>query len=205
MQDLEFTVERGQICVCCRPATASAPRARRSAWRWRWPTRVSSQGGGDYAGEPSRVGASPQTYHRPCVRRRVIAKGEPGSPGIASGPIALSAGEAEECARRGDPAVFVLLEAVEPDYPGFSVASGIVTTRGGMTSHAPVIARGKGLPCVTGASEILIEAHAFKVGDRKYRLGNELLSTDPRVVSSLELRQRSCDQFQMKFLPCVMV
>jgi pyruvate, orthophosphate dikinase len=88
---------------------------------------------------------------------RLLAKGLPAGPGAASGRIAFSADRAVEMARKGDPVVLVRVETSPEDIAGMHAAVGILTTRGGATSHAAVVARGMGKTCVVGAHEITVD------------------------------------------------
>jgi pyruvate,orthophosphate dikinase len=88
---------------------------------------------------------------------RMLAKGLPAGPGAASGRIAFTADRAVEMARKGDPVVLVRVETSPEDIAGMNAAVGILTTRGGITSHAAVVARGMGKTCVVGAGEITVD------------------------------------------------
>jgi pyruvate,orthophosphate dikinase len=96
----------------------------------------------------------------PRAPRHVLARGLPASPGAASGRIAFHADEAEDRASKGEKVILVRAETSPEDIHGMHAAQGILTTRGGMTSHAAVVARGMGRPCVTGAGELRIDANA---------------------------------------------
>ena len=87
----------------------------------------------------------------------MLARGLPASPGAASGKIVFSADEAESCASRGEAVILVRIETSPEDIHGMHAARGILTTRGGMTSHAAVVARGMGRPCVAGAGDLRID------------------------------------------------
>ena len=84
----------------------------------------------------------------------MIARGLPATPGAASGQVVFTADEAEDRAAKGDEVILVRVETSPEDIHGMHAAAGILTTRGGMTSHAAVVARGMGRPCVSGAGEI---------------------------------------------------
>jgi len=88
--------------------------------------------------------------------KQVITKGLPASPGAASGQIVFSAEDAEEWVEKGKKVILVRIETSPEDISGMHVANGILTSRGGMTSHAAVVARGMGKPCVSGAGELKI-------------------------------------------------
>jgi pyruvate,orthophosphate dikinase len=93
----------------------------------------------------------------PKAPRQVIARGLPASPGAASGKVVFSADEAEKLAERGEQVILCRIETSPEDIHGMHAAQGILTTRGGMTSHAAVVARGMGRPCVAGAGELRID------------------------------------------------
>lgn len=93
----------------------------------------------------------------PSATRDVVGRGLPASPGAASGQIVFTAEEAEEWVKAGKKVILVRNETSPEDIGGMHVAEGILTTRGGMTSHAAVVARGMGTPCVSGAGEIKVD------------------------------------------------
>jgi pyruvate,orthophosphate dikinase len=92
----------------------------------------------------------------PNAERKVIAKGLPASPGAVSGRVVFSADEAERLAKEGQDVILVRIETSPDDIHGMHAAKGILTARGGMTSHAAVVARGMGKACVCGAGDIQI-------------------------------------------------
>ena len=96
----------------------------------------------------------------------MIAKGLPASPGAASGIVVFTADDAERRANDGEKVMMVRIETSPEDIHGMHAAQGILTTRGGMTSHAAVVARGMGRPCVSGAGSIQVDyaAKTFSVG-----------------------------------------
>lgn len=93
----------------------------------------------------------------PKAEKNIIAKGLPASPGAAAGTVVFSADEAERKALAGDKVILVRIETSPEDIHGMHAAEGILTTRGGMTSHAAVVARGMGRPCVAGAGSITVD------------------------------------------------
>ena len=93
----------------------------------------------------------------PKAERKVIATGLPASPGAASGEIVFSADEAEAMKAQGKKVILVRVETSPEDIHGMHAAEGILTTRGGMTSHAAVVARGMGKPCVSGAGSLRVD------------------------------------------------
>ena len=111
----------------------------------------------------------------PNARRTLLAKGLPASPGAASGAVVFSADEAESRAVKGEAVILVRVETSPEDIHGMNAARGILTTRGGMTSHAAVVARGMGRACVAGAGGIVVDYNA------------QTLSTAGRVVRAGEI------------------
>ena len=109
----------------------------------------------------------------PSVEREVIATGLPSSPGAASGEIVLSADDAEALKAKGKRVILVRVETSPEDIHGMHAAEGILTTRGGMTSHAAVVARGMGKPCVSGAGSLRVDyaAGTVSVGSHVFRQG----------------------------------
>src|SRR6202044_2849180 len=117
----------------------------------------------DEAEAVMRVNPSPlhQLLHPildPKAPRTLLGKGLPASPGAASGTVVFSADEAESRAAKGETVILVRIETSPEDIHGMHAAKGILTTRGGMTSHAAVVARGMGRPCVAGAGMLKIDA-----------------------------------------------
>ena len=93
----------------------------------------------------------------PKAKTTILARGLPASPGAASGEVVFSADEAELLAVRGEAVILVRIETSPEDIHGMHAAKGILTTRGGMTSHAAVVARGMGRPCVAGAGDLRVD------------------------------------------------
>ena len=108
------------------------------------------------------------------VKKEIIAKGLPASPGAASGKVVFSADQAESMGHQKEDTILVRVETSPEDIHGMHAAKGILTARGGMTSHAAVVARGMGRPCVSGSGEINIdyESKEFKVGDLVVKEGD---------------------------------
>ena len=110
----------------------------------------------------------------PKAEKDIIAKGLPASPGAASGKITFTADDAEMLKAQNQKTILVRLETSPEDIHGMNAAEGILTCRGGMTSHAAVVARGMGKPCVSGSGTIQIDYQSkeFKVGERVYKEGD---------------------------------
>jgi pyruvate,orthophosphate dikinase len=176
MQDIEFTVERGRLYML---QTRGGKRTAQAALR----IAVDMVGEGliDAATAVRRVdpAALDQLLHPtldPAAPRQIFARGLPASPGAAAGAVVFSADEAERRAKAGEAVVLVRVETSPEDIHGMHAATGILTTRGGMTSHAAVVARGMGRPCVAGAGEIRIDYAAghMTVRDRRIRAGERI-------------------------------
>lgn len=110
----------------------------------------------------------------PKAPKNVIAKGLPASPGAASGKVVFSADEAETLAGKGEDVILVRAETSPEDIHGMNAARGILTSRGGMTSHAAVVARGMGRPCVSGAGGVQIDykAQKFTASGKEFKAGD---------------------------------
>ncbi|WP_420562238.1 pyruvate, phosphate dikinase [Thalassobaculum sp.] len=113
----------------------------------------------------------------PEAERNVIAKGLPASPGAASGKVVFSADNAEAAAREGERVILVRIETSPEDIHGMHAAEGILTTRGGMTSHAAVVARGMGRPCVSGAGNIRVD-----YANKKFFVGGTEVAAGDRIT-----------------------
>ncbi|WP_423142418.1 pyruvate, phosphate dikinase [Parablastomonas sp. CN1-191] len=174
MQDIEFTVERGKLWML---QTRSGKRTARAALRMA--VEMVEEGLIDRKAAILRVDpmALDQLLHPtldPEAPREVLGSGLPASPGAASGAIVLDADTAERRAALGEAVVLVRVETSPEDIHGMHAARGILTARGGMTSHAAVVARGMGRPCVSGASSISIDmqARTLRIGARQLAEGD---------------------------------
>jgi pyruvate,orthophosphate dikinase len=156
MQDVEFTVERGKLWML---QSRSGKRTSKAALRIA--VEMTNEGLIDKETAIARVDplSLEQLLHPaldPTAARHVIATGLPASPGAASGEIVFSASDAEQMKSAGRKVILVRIETSPEDILGMHAAEGILTTRGGMTSHAAVVARGMGKPCVSGAGTIRV-------------------------------------------------
>ncbi|WP_186396254.1 pyruvate, phosphate dikinase [Stappia sp. TSB10GB4] len=174
MQDLEFTIERGRLWML---QTRSGKRTARAALK----IAVEMADEGLITTEEAVMRVDPaaldQLLHPmidPAAERDVIATGLPASPGAASGAIVFSSDEAEEAKAAGRKVILVRVETSPEDIHGMHAAEGILTTRGGMTSHAAVVARGMGKPCVSGAGALRIDYRTatLTVSGRKLAKGD---------------------------------
>ena len=157
LQDMEFTVERGKLWML---QTRNGKRTARAALRVAVEMAEEGLITRDDAITRVEPGALDQLLH-PTIDAKskppAIATGLPASPGAASGEIVFSADDAEAAALAGKKVILVRVETSPEDIHGMHAAQGILTTRGGMTSHAAVVARGMGKPCVSGAGSIRID------------------------------------------------
>jgi pyruvate,orthophosphate dikinase len=171
MQDIEFTVERGRLFML---QTRSGKRTAKAALKIA--VDMARQGLVTEEEAVLRIdpGALDQLLHPtldPKAERRVIAKGLPASPGAACGVAVFDADTAERYAALGEKVILVRVETSPEDIHGMHAAQGILTARGGMTSHAAVVARGMGRPCVSGAGGLQIDPKAklMRVGGVEVR------------------------------------
>ncbi|HZS65150.1 MAG TPA: pyruvate, phosphate dikinase [Xanthobacteraceae bacterium] len=160
MQDMEFTVEQGKLWML---QTRTGKRTAKAALRIAVDLAQSGLISQQEAVTRVEPGSLDQLLHPtidPKAERKVIATGLPASPGAASGEVIFSSDEAEKAKADGRKVILVRVETSPEDIHGMHAAEGILTARGGMTSHAAVVARGMGKPCVSGAGGIRIDAAA---------------------------------------------
>ena len=174
MQDLEFTVEQGKLWML---QTRAGKRTAKAALKIA--VDLASEGLISRKEAIARIepAALDQLLHPtidPKAERQVIATGLPASPGAASGEIVFSADEAETLKAKDKRVILVRVETSPEDIHGMHAAEGILTTRGGMTSHAAVVARGMGKPCVSGAGALRIDyaAGTMSVAGRTFKAGD---------------------------------
>jgi pyruvate, orthophosphate dikinase len=157
MQDIEFTVERGKLWMLqTRTAKRTAQAALKIAVSLVEEGRI-DRNEAIRRIEPDSLDQLLHPMLDPAAKTTVLARGLPASPGAASGRIVFSADEAEAAAARGEAVILVRIETSPEDIHGMHAARGILTTRGGMTSHAAVVARGMGRPCVAGAGDLRVD------------------------------------------------
>jgi pyruvate,orthophosphate dikinase len=160
MQDIEFTVQRGKLYML---QTRNGKRTAKAALKIA--VDMVHEGLIDKREAVARIvpASLDQLLHPtldPKATRKVIAKGLPASPGAASGKVVFTADAAEKQARAGEKVILVRRETSPEDIHGMHAAEGILTSTGGMTSHAAVVARGMGKPCVAGAGDVRIDGKA---------------------------------------------
>nr|WP_294576886.1 pyruvate, phosphate dikinase [uncultured Rhodopila sp.] len=179
MQDIEFTVQQHKLYML---QTRNGKRTAQASLRMA--VEMAHEGLIDKAEAVMRVNPSSldQLLHPtldPKAPRTLLGKGLPASPGAASGSVVFSADEAESRAGKGEAVILVRVETSPEDIHGMHAAQGILTTRGGMTSHAAVVARGMGRPCVAGAGGISVDynSQTLSAGGKTVRAG-EIITLD---------------------------
>ena len=174
MQDIEFTVENNKLWIL---QTRSGKRTARAAIKIAVDMvreKLISNKEAVLRVDPNTLDTLLHPTLNEKAEKKVIALGLPASPGAASGKVTFSADEAERLKEQMHGTILVRIETSPEDINGMHAAKGILTARGGMTSHAAVIARGMGKPCVSGSSEIKIdyENKLFKAGNFKIKEGD---------------------------------
>jgi pyruvate,orthophosphate dikinase len=203
MQDIEFTIQEGQLWIL------QTRRGKRTGIAMvRVAVDLVQEGILDPQGaieriDPDKLSEVMHPTIDPDNKPPVLVKGLPASPGAAVGRVVFSAGQAEDWANRGEQVILVRTETSPEDIHGMKAAAGILTARGGMTSHAAVVARGMGRPCVTAATQLRVD-HArerFSVGERTLAKGDVLTvdgSTGEVFVGSASLIPASVpDEFEV--------
>src|SRR5664280_2694909 len=174
MQDMEFTVEQGKLWML---QTRGGKRTAKAALR----IAVELANEGLISKKDAVMRIDPASLDQllhptidPSAKRDVIATGLPASPGAASGEIVLSSDEAAKLQADGRKVILVRIETSPEDIHGMHAAEGILTTRGGMTSHAAVVARGMGKPCVSGCGTIRVDygRGTMSIGGRTFKTGD---------------------------------
>ncbi|MGB4197718.1 MAG: pyruvate, phosphate dikinase [Tepidanaerobacteraceae bacterium] len=179
MQDIEFTIENGKLYIL---QTRNGKRTAQAAVK----IAVDMVHEGLISKEQAIIqvpaGQLETLLHRridPNAKVEAVAKGLPASPGAASGSVVFDPDEAEVMGNDGKKVILVRTETTPDDIHGIVAAQGVLTSRGGMTSHAAVVARGMGKPCVSGCEAIRIdyEKEEFQVGDTVVKKG-DIISID---------------------------
>lgn len=174
MQDMEFTVEQGKLWML---QTRGGKRTAKAALR----IAVELANEGLISKKEAVIRIDPASLDQllhptidPAAKRDVIATGLPASPGAASGEIVFSSDEAAKLQADGRKVILVRIETSPEDIHGMHAAEGILTTRGGMTSHAAVVARGMGKPCVSGCGTIRVDygRGTMSIGSRSFKTGD---------------------------------
>jgi len=179
MQDIEFTVQQNKLYML---QTRTGKRTAAASLR----IAVEMAQGGLITRQEAVMRVNAQALDQllhptldPKAPRTLLSKGLPASPGAASGAVVFSADDAEMRAAKGEAVILVRIETSPEDIHGMHAARGILTTRGGMTSHAAVVARGMGRPCVAGAGGVSVDygARTLSAGGKVIR-GGETVTID---------------------------
>ena len=174
MQDIEFTIQNGKVWML---QTRSGKRTAEAAVK----IAVDLAGEDVISREEAVLRVDPSSFTQllhptidPAAEKDLLTTGLPASPGAASGEIVFSSDEAERQKQQGRTVILVRTETSPEDIHGMHASAGILTARGGMTSHAAVVARGMGVPCVSGAGAIRIneQAQTLSVGKRILKVGD---------------------------------
>ncbi|RKX90659.1 MAG: pyruvate, phosphate dikinase [Spirochaetes bacterium] len=174
MQDMEFTIQQKTLYILqTRNGKRTGPAALKIAVDMVKEKMISKEEA-VFRVTPDQLD---QLFHpmiNPKVKKTLgaIAKGLNASPGAATGQIVFTADEAEEWVKEGKRVLLVRKETSPEDIGGMDAAEGILTSTGGMTSHAAVVARGMGTPCVAGCKEVVVSGKSMKVGNKKYKEGD---------------------------------
>jgi pyruvate,orthophosphate dikinase len=174
MQDMEFTVEQGKLWMLqTRGGKRTAKAALRIAVELANEALISKKDAVMRI-DPASLDQLLHPTIDPAAKRDVIATGLPASPGAASGEIVFSSDEAAKLQADGRKVILVRIETSPEDIHGMHAAEGILTTRGGMTSHAAVVARGMGKPCVSGCGTIRVDygRGTMSIGSRTFKTGD---------------------------------
>eukprot|EP00930_Biecheleria_cincta_P058376 TRINITY_DN44210_c0_g1_i1.p1 TRINITY_DN44210_c0_g1~~TRINITY_DN44210_c0_g1_i1.p1 ORF type:complete len:912 (-),score=192.53 TRINITY_DN44210_c0_g1_i1:86-2821(-) len=157
MQDIEFTIQRGKLYML---QTRTGKRTTHAALQ----IAVDMAQEGLISRSDAVMRLKPELLDQllhptldPNAEKKILAKGLPASPGAACGKAMFSADEAEQRAKNGEKVILVRMETSPEDIGGIHAAQGVLTSRGGMTSHAAVVARGMGRPCVAGAADVQVD------------------------------------------------
>ncbi len=214
MQDMEFTIEQEKLFIL---QTRNGKRTGAAAVK----TAVDMVAEKMITKAEAVMRVSPdqldQLFHPmidPKSRKghSVIAKGLNASPGAASGQIVFSADEAEEWVKDGKKVLLVRKETSPEDIGGMDAAEGILTSTGGMTSHAAVVARGMGTPCVAGCKDVVVSGKSMTVNGKKYKEGDiitidgttgeviegEVKLINPKITKDLEVFLGWADEIRLK-------
>jgi len=194
MQDVEFTIQDGKLWML---QTRSGKRTAKAALK----IAVDMAEEGVITREEAIMRVDPlqlDTLLHPMIdpdaEKQIIASGLPASPGAACGEIVFDSDEAEKLAGQGKAVILVRIETSPEDIHGMHAAKGILTTRGGMTSHAAVVARGMGRPCVSGAGTIRIDytEETMLTGGKTLKKGETVTidgSTGQVLLGEVPMRQ----------------
>lgn len=203
MQDIEFTIEEGRLWIL---QTRSGKRTAQAALRIAVELveeKLITKKEAILRVEPEGLNQLLHPMLDPKVTKNIVARGLPASPGAASGVVVFSASEAERFADLGEKVILARVETSPEDIHGMYASEGILTSKGGMTSHAAVVARGMGKPCVVGASSVKIDYQdqVLRVGNIEIKAGGHLTidgETGEIIMGNVPtIRPKFSEYFQM--------
>ncbi len=178
MQDIEFTIESGKLYML---QTRTGKRTALAAVN----VATDLVKEGLITKEEALLRIEPQQLEQllykqidPNAKDKPFAKGLAASPGAAIGKLAFTVAEAQEAKRKGEKVILVRPETTPEDIAGIAAAEGVLTARGGMTSHAAVVTRGMGKPCIVGAEEIKIDQNAHTISVNSKPISSEYVTID---------------------------
>ena len=199
LQDIEFTVEEGKLYILqTRTGKRTAAAALRAAVEMVDEALISREEAVARI-DPGQLDQLLHPMIDPKAKIEVAARGLNASPGAASGAIVLDADTAEERGKAGEDVILVRWETTPDDYPRMRMSKGILTAHGGMTSHAAVVARGEGKPCVAGCEGLSIDykAGTVKIGEHELREGDVITidgGTGDVIVGAVPLVPPAIDE-----------
>ena len=194
MQDVEFTIQNRKLYML---QTRGGKRTTAAALR----IAVEMVEEGLITKEQAILRINPMSLDQllhptidPDAKKTLLARGLPASPGAAVGEVVFDSDEAEARVKAGHKVILCRTETSPEDIHGMHAAEGILTSRGGMTSHAAVVARGMGKPCVSGAADVVIDykTQTMKIGDKSFVAGDKLTldgSTGEVLLGEIAMRQ----------------
>ena len=218
MQDLEFTIQDGKLWLLQTRSGKRTGSAMVKIAMDMMDEKLISDETALLRIEPNKLNEllHPVFDKKALTKADLLAKGLPASPGAASGQIVFHADDAEAWAEQGKRVVLVRIETSPEDLAGMNVAEGILTARGGMTSHAAVVARGMGKCCISGAGSIKIDykSRLLKIDERTYNEGDwislngstgevfdgELKTSDPELSSDFAKLMKLADKFTRMYV-----
>jgi pyruvate,orthophosphate dikinase len=179
LQDVEFTIEQGQLWILQTRAGKRTALANIKIAVDMVTQKLINRETAVMRVTPNELDQVLHPMIDPTIKYKTLAKGLPASPGAALGQVVFSSDEAVELAKKGKSTILVRLETSADDIHGMEAAKGFLTARGGMTSHAAVVARGMGKPCIVGCGDINIDmaGKKFMVGDQTINWG-DIISID---------------------------
>jgi pyruvate,orthophosphate dikinase len=205
MQDIEFTVEQGRLWIL---QTRTGKRTAQAAVRIA--VDLANAGSIDrteavHRVSPAQIELLMHPHIDPSRDLAVIAAGLPASPGAASGAVVLTTAEAKRRGEAGEAILLVRPETAADDFPGMRWVKGILTARGGMTSHAAVVARGMGTPAVVGCSALEVDERSgvIRIGSTVIRAGDDLTidgSTGHVITGKVAMVPAHLDEFAQTLL-----